>query len=217
MPAWSKSTARFACARIIITQVDVIWQWVYVCRMRSVAVRAHPLVFGVVVFLASESMLFAGLLAAWYDLRGQSIAWPPPGTETDIVGATVGTALLGLGSVTMIVAQAASSKKRRKLARAMLVLTIFFALGFTYLALRDWQIANVHVDTNAYGTIFYVMTGTHLAHVWAGAILLTALTIFLRKPAFEADEQAGVEAITYYWHFVFVVWIALWATIYLIK
>ena len=185
--------------------------------MRSVAVRAHPLVFGVVVFLASESMLFAGLLAAWYDLRGQSAAWPPPGTETDIVGATVGTALLGLGSITMIVAQAASSKKRRELARAMLVLTIFCALGFTYLALRDWQIANVHVDTNAYGTIFYVMTGTHLAHVLAGAILLTALTIFLRKPAFEADEQAGVEAIAYYWHFVFIVWIALWATIYLIK
>ena len=80
--------------------------------MRTVAVRAHPLVFGVVVFLASESMLFAGLLAAWYDLRGQSGVWPPAGTETDIVGASIGTALLALGSVTMGVAQFAAGRRR---------------------------------------------------------------------------------------------------------
>jgi cytochrome c oxidase subunit 3 len=185
--------------------------------MRSIAVRAHPLVFGVVVFLASESMLFAGLLAAWYDLRGQSPVWPPPGTQTDLAGATFGTALLGLGSLTMIVAQHAASKKRRGLARAMLVVTIFFALSFVYVALRGWHDANFRVNTNAYGTIFYALTGTHVAHVLAGVVLLTALTIFLRKPAFAAYQQAGVEAIAYYWHFVFIVWIALWATIYLIK
>ncbi len=185
--------------------------------MRSLAVRAHPLVFGVVVFLASESMLFAGLLAAWYDLRGQNAAWPPPGTEVDVAGATFGTFLLGLGSVTMGVAQWMASKRRRAVARAMLVLTIFCALSFSYVALRDWHEANFLVSTNAYGTMFYVLTGTHLAHVLAGAVLLTALAIFLRKPAFEADEQAAVEGIAYYWHFVFVVWIALWATIYLIK
>ncbi len=162
-------------------------------------------------------MLFAGLLAAWYDLRGQSAAWPPPGTETDLAGATFGTLLLGLGSVTMSIAQIASSKKRRSVARAMLVLTIFCALGFTYVALREWSMVNFHVDTNAYGTVFYVLTGTHLAHVLVGAILLTALAIFLRRPAFQTDQQAGVEAIAYYWHFVFIVWIALWATIYLVK
>src|SRR5664279_1223710 len=140
----------------------------YGARMRSVAVRAHPLVFGVVVFLASESMLFAGLLAAWYDLRGQSAAWPPPGTQVDVAGATFGTALLGLGSVTMAFAQWMAAKKRRPVARALLVLTIFFALAFAYVALRDWHDANFLVSTNAYGTIFYVLTGTHLAHVLAG-------------------------------------------------
>jgi heme/copper-type cytochrome/quinol oxidase subunit 3 len=162
-------------------------------------------------------MLFAGLLAAWYDVRGQSAVWPPPGTEQDLLGATIGTALLGLGSVTMGIAQWAAAGKRRGLARAMLVLTIFCALAFVYVALRDWAQANFGVDTNAYGTLFFVLTGTHLAHVLAGAILLTALTIFLRRPAFAADQQAGVEAIAFYWHFVFVIWLALWATIYLVR
>jgi len=185
--------------------------------MRSVAVRAHPLVFGVVVFLASESMLFAGLLAAWYDLRGRSPEWPPHGAALDVASATLGTILLGLGSVTMGVAQAAGAKQRRGVARAMLVLTLLCALSFAVIALHDWAEANFSVATDAYGTLFYVLTGTHLAHVLAGAVLLTAVAIFLRRPAFQADERAGVEAVAYYWHFVFVIWLAVYATIYLVK
>jgi len=185
--------------------------------MRSVAVRAHPLVFGVVVFLASESMLFAGLLAAWFDLRGRALAWPPPGASLDVASGTFGTVLLGVGSVTMGVAQVAGAKGRRGVARAMLVLTVLCALSFVYVTLHDWAGTSFRVDTDAFGTLFYVLTGTHLAHVIAGAILLTALTVFLRRPAFQADERAGVEAIAYYWHFVFAIWVALYATIYLIK
>lgn len=181
------------------------------------AIRAHPLVFGVVVFLASESMLFAGLLAAWYDLRGTNSAWPPAGIELDFTGGTIGTALLGLGSVTMGVAQFVASRGNRKVARAMLVLTLGCALAFAYVALNGWAHLNFSVSTNAFGTMFYVITGTHLAHVLAGAILLSALALFLGKPAFTRDNQAGVEAIAYYWHFVFVVWLGIYTTVYLIK
>ena len=185
--------------------------------MRSVAIRAHPLVFGVVVFLASESMLFAGLLAAWFDLRGTNAVWPPSGTKLDLAGGTIGTVLLGIGSVTMGVAQVVAARGRRQVARTMLVLTLLCALAFVYVALDGWAHANFQVDTNAFGTMFYVLTGTHLAHVIAGAILLTALAIFLGKPAFTRDNHAGVEAIAYYWHFVFVVWLGIYATIYLIR
>jgi heme/copper-type cytochrome/quinol oxidase subunit 3 len=185
--------------------------------VNSVALRAHPLVFGVVVFLASESMLFAGLLAAWFDLRGLNTTWMPVGTEIDLGLATFGTVLLGAGSVTMGIAQVAAARRRRELARAMLVLTLFCALGFVYTALRDWSLANFNVASSAYGTLFFVLTGTHLAHVIVGAVLLLALTIFLGEPAFTRDRSAGVEAIAYYWHFVFVIWLAVYATIYLIR
>ena len=185
--------------------------------MRSVGVRANPLVFGVVVFLASESMLFAGLLAAWYALRGQASQWPPLGVQLDFPGATFGTALLGLGSITMVIAQSAAVKRDRRLARGMLVATIFCALAFSYVTLNGWRHANFAVDTNAFGTLFFVLTGVHLAHVLVGAIMLAVLTAFLGTPAFTNDRHAGVEAIAYYWHFVFVVWIGLWATIYLVR
>ncbi len=183
----------------------------------SVAIRAHPLVLGTVIFLASESMLFAGLLAAYYYLRGSSAPWPPTGTELDGSGMAVGTLLLGLGSVTMGVAQGAAMRGGRLTARAMLALTILFALGFLYLELSDWNGANFWINSSAYGTIYYALTGTHFAHVCAGVILLAAVAIFLRAPAFTREHHAGVEAVAYYWHFVFVIWLALYATIFLVR
>jgi cytochrome c oxidase subunit 3 len=170
--------------------------------MRSVAIRAHPLVFGTVVFLASESMLFAALLAAYYYLRGATAPWPPAGAEIDTAGMAVGTAAMRRG---------------RALARLMLAVTIAAALGFLGLELGDWRSANFRIADSAYGTMYYVLTGTHFVHVVAGAILLAAVAIFLRKPAFTREQHAGVEAVAYYWHFVFVVWLALYATIFLVK
>ncbi len=185
--------------------------------MRSVAIRAHPLVFGTVVFLASESMLFAALLAAYFYLRGATASWPPRGTELHVAGMAVGTALLALGSVTMAIAQVAATRRGRALARAMLAVTIAAALGFLSLELHDWNTANFHIADSAYATVYYVLTGTHFAHVLAGVALLAAVAIFLREPAFTREHHAGVEAVAYYWHFVFVVWLALYATIFLLK
>src|ERR1700761_811869 len=185
--------------------------------MRSVAVRAHPLVFGTVVFLASESMLFASLLAAYYYLRGVTAPWPPSGTDLGIGAMAIGTLLLAGGSVSMSIAQAAAMRGGRTTARAMLVLTILLALAFLALEWTDWGHANFAVDSSAYGTLYYVLTGTHFAHVFAGVVLLAATALFLRTPAFARDHHAALEAVAYYWHFVFVVWLALYATIFLIR
>jgi cytochrome c oxidase subunit 3 len=185
--------------------------------MRSVAIRAHPLVFGTVVFLASESMVFAALLAAYYYLRGISAAWPPVGAQLDAASMAIGTVLLAAGSVTMTVAQSVAMRGERVLARIMLLLTIALAIAFLGLEWSDWAHANFAIDDSAYGTIYYVLTGTHFAHVLAGVALLAAVAIFLRLPAFTRDHHAAVEAVAYYWHFVFVVWLALYATIFLIR
>ena len=185
--------------------------------MRSVAIRAHPLVFGTVVFLASESMVFAALLAAYYYLRGINATWPPAGAQLDATSMAIGTLLLAAGSVTMTFAQRAAVRGERIFARGMLGLTIAFALVFLALEWSDWAHANFTIDGSAYGTVYYVLTGTHFVHVLAGAALLAAVAIFLRMPAFTRDHHAAVEAVAYYWHFVFVVWLALYATICLIR
>ena len=185
--------------------------------MRPVAIRAHPLVFGTIVFLASESMLFAALLAGYYYLRALDAPWPPTGTELDFPGMALGTGLLGLGSLTMVVAQFAAERSQRVIARIMLAITCLAGLGFLYLELSDYYDANYQINTNAYSTMYYVITGTHFAHVCVGVVLLAMMAIYLRKPAFTRDNHAGVEAIAWYWHFVFFVWCAVYATIFLVK
>jgi cytochrome c oxidase subunit 3 len=183
----------------------------------SLAIRAHPLVFGTVIFLASESMLFGALLAAYYFLRGGTSPWPPQGTSLDFPGMAVGTGLLAFGSVTMAVAQGAAMQRQRRIARLMLAVTILAALGFLYFELTDWYDTNFWIWSNAYSTLYYALTGTHFAHVSAGVALLAAVAIFLRTPAFTREHHAAVEAVAYYWHFVFGVWLLLYATIFLVR
>lgn len=173
--------------------------------------------FGTVVFLASESMVFAALLAAYYYLRGMTDTWPPAGIELSATSMTIGTFLLAAGSVMMTFAQMAATRGGRVQARVMLALTIVVAVAFLGLEWSDWSRANFAINGSAYGTIYYVLTGTHFAHVLAGVVLLAAVAIFLRTPAFTRDHFAAVEAVAYYWHFVFVVWLALYATIFLIR
>jgi heme/copper-type cytochrome/quinol oxidase subunit 3 len=162
-------------------------------------------------------MLFAGLLAAWFDLRELAPTWPPPNCDVDPLRATIGTIALGIGSVLMVLAQRAIARNDIRTTRMYLGLGIACAIGFCWLALTEWTSVPFGIASNAYGTLFFVLTGTHLAHVLAGIVLLSALTIFLDKPAFVANNRAGVEAISYYWHFLFIIWLALWSAIYELK
>jgi cytochrome c oxidase subunit I+III len=185
--------------------------------MRSLAIRAHPLVFGTVVFLASESMLFAALLAAYYDLRGASAVWPPAGIQLHAGEMGAATALLALGSVTAAFAQSAAERSNARIARLLLGITILAAVGFLVLELLDWQTANFHIRDSAYATLYYTITGTHFAHVAAGIALLAMVAIFLRAPAFTRAHHAAVAAAAYYWHFVFAVWLALYASLFWVR
>ena len=184
---------------------------------RPLSFRAHPLIFGVVLFLASESMFFAGLFAAYFDLRERTQAWPPPGVQLNVVESSIGTLLLAASSGMMLLMSRALDRGRVGAARSCLGAAIVLGIVFLAIAIHGWAHATFAIDSHAYGSLFYAMTGFHALHVTAGILLLAALLLGLRAPAFTADHRAGAEAVAYYWHFVFVVWLGIWATIYLIR
>jgi cytochrome c oxidase subunit 3 len=186
-------------------------------ELEPLAIRAHPLVFGVVLFLSSELMLFAAMFAAYYDLRSLSGVWPPTGVRLDLLWSTIGTVLLGLSSGTVLLVGHALNRRRVRATRLWLGATIALGAAFLVIAFRGWSTANFRIDSNAYGSLFYMMTGFHAAHVIVGLILLSALLLGAREPAFIGDRRAGAEGIMYYWHFVFIVWVGIWATIYLVR
>ncbi|MDQ6931153.1 MAG: cytochrome c oxidase subunit 3 [Candidatus Eremiobacteraeota bacterium] len=184
---------------------------------QSLAIRAHPLVFGVVIFLASELMFFAGLFAAYFDLRSQAGVWPPAGVHLDLLMPSVGTGLLFLSSMVMFLTTRALERRRYKAAHAWLAVATICGIAFIAIALYGYAHTTFSISSNAYGSMFYALTGFHLLHVSAGIMLLAMFFLGMRAPAFLANHRSAAEAISYYWHFVFVVWLGIYVTIYVIR
>jgi cytochrome c oxidase subunit 3 len=183
----------------------------------SVERGPSPLSVGTIVWLSSELMFFSGLFAAYFTLRGQSLHWPPAGVHLDTVSATVATAILVGSSGTMQLAvRAAAADQRGRFGRW---LAVTFVLGAVFVAFqaRDWSRLTFSISSHAYGSIFYVMTGIHGLHVVGGLAAMLVMGGRALSPRFGAEDSPSVEMLSYYWHFVDVVWIALWATIFFVR
>lgn len=169
-----------------------------------------------ILFLGSELMFFAALFASYFTLRSQSPAWPPRGTILDLPEATAFTAILIASSGAMErglrrVARGDVPRMRRWI-RIALVLGVVFLAGQAYGYLR----ANFHIGTGAFGSTFYALTGFHALHVLGGLLVMLVVLRRSAAGAYSSDRHEGVAAAAYYWHFVDVVWLALFATIYLV-
>jgi cytochrome c oxidase subunit 3 len=176
--------------------------------------QVSPLRLGTLIFLASDLMLFAGLFAAYFTLRSQTHPWPPRGIELETVLASVATVVLVVSSFTLVVAL------RRPTIRGMRIwIGITMVLGVAFLAIQviDWFRLPFRVSTNAYGTLFYAMTGFHWLHVLSGVALMAVVLGRAAQGAYAGGDRDGPEAVGYVWHFVDVVWVLLFATLFLIR
>ena len=179
--------------------------------------RIPPLLFGTVLFLASEVIFFGSLFAAYFALRAQTDPWPPQGVELEMLLPTIGTVLLVLSSVTFQLGVGAGERGRVGTLGGWTAASLLLGGAFLGLQVYDWTHLDFTVSSHAYGTIFYTMTGFHGLHVAAGLILMVVILGRLSQDAFRGGRVESVHAIGYYWHFVDVVWLALFATLYLLR
>jgi len=178
---------------------------------------ASPLAVGVIVWLASEIMFFAGLFAAYFVLRGENDPWPPAGVELDIPRALLSTVLLLTSSATMHLAVRAGERgDHRGVGRWLAVTLVLGTLFLANLAL-EWAGLDFSLDTDAYGSIYYLITGFHGLHVLGGLVLMLAVAGLVLGRDSEAPVGPSVSVTGYYWHFVDLVWIFVFATIYLLR
>jgi heme/copper-type cytochrome/quinol oxidase subunit 3 len=183
---------------------------------KALALRTHPLVFGLVLFLASDLMIFGGFIAAYFNLRSLADVWPPPGVTLDKTSAAVGTAMLAASSGSMLLVTHYLARNKYLYSRLWLGVSILLGTAFVLLTYHDWLANTFRIDTHAYGSLFYIMTGFHVCHVSAGVLLLVMLFGNMRKAAFQRDRRAGAEAIGFFWHFVFLIWLLIWGSIYVV-
>ena len=186
--------------------------------MTAVARRQEPtpLSIGVVVWLASELMFFAGLFAAWFTLRANNDPWPPADVELEVARTAVATAVLIASSGTIHLAVAAGKRADRTAAVRWLGVTALLGALFLANTMAEWAAADFSIDTHAYGSIFYLLTGFHALHVAGGVLLMGAVAGAVAGRS-RAPAAATVEVAAAYWHFVDVVWVAVFATVYLLS
>ena len=172
---------------------------------------------GVVVWLASELMFFSGLFAAYFTLRASTKPWPPDGVELATGRTAVATAVLVASSFTMHRAVHVAERGERRLALRWLALTGFLGAAFIANQAFEYADASFRISSHAYGSMFFLMTGFHGLHVIGGLGFMAAVAWMVSGRTARAPVGPTLEVCAYYWHFVDVVWVAMFATIYLLQ
>ena len=179
---------------------------------------ASVLTVGTVVWLASELMFFSGLFAAYFTLRALSAEhWPPEGVELQPLVAGLFTLALVASSGTIQLGVRALARGDRGRFRLWVIVTLVLAAVFLANQAREYAEATFTMASHSYGSAFYITTGFHGLHVLGGMLAMVVLVGRAADPRFGAQETPAVEVVSYYWHFVDVVWVGLFATIYVLQ
>jgi cytochrome c oxidase subunit 3 len=173
--------------------------------------------FGVVVFLASDVMLFASFFAAYFLLRSTSDQWPPEGTVLDTFRATVFTLVLISSSFTMVAADRAHHRRDRRAMQWWLAITIALGAAFFVNQIAEYTTLDFRYDDSPYGSIYWGLTGLHTCHVLAGVSALGLLYIRAVRTRSMDEITPWANGISLFWHLVDVVWICVFVTIWVIR
>jgi len=184
--------------------------------------RPNLVSVGTIVWLSSELMFFAGLFAIYFTARAQNEGeWPPYPTELNVPYALGITIILVASSFTCQFGVFAAERGdvfglRRWYALTLLMGTVF-VVGQAY---EYYVLVTEHATTlasSAYGTVFYMATGFHALHVVGGLVAFVYLIIRTKLSKFTPQQATAAIVVSYYWHFVDVVWVGLFAVIYFIR
>jgi cytochrome c oxidase subunit 3 len=179
--------------------------------------RTNGPVLGMVVFVASEAMFFATFFGAYFTIYSVNPVWPPAGfprLKPEL--ATVLTVVLVSSSLTLQLGVRAIRRDRARLLLFWVGLTILLGTTFLGLQLYDYSLLGFSVRDGIFGSLFYVMTGLHMAHVFGGVVFLVLVLVQGLGGQLSDASHDSLEAGAIYWHFVDVVWICLFTTFYVL-
>jgi cytochrome c oxidase subunit III len=179
--------------------------------------RVDAELLGMLLFIVSEIMVFGAFFTAYFFIRVvQGNEWPAEGTHLPVAIAGVNTAILLSSSLTMHWALVAAKNENRFGMRAGLLTTLLLGVTFLAIQINEYFHVGFAISESAQSSIFYSLTGLHGAHVFVGLTLLLFATIRAFRGHFTAKEHRGVEVPGIYWHFVDVMWIVVYSTIYIL-
>jgi cytochrome c oxidase subunit 3 len=183
--------------------------------------RPNMVSVGTIIWLSSELMFFAGLFAMYFTARARATeGWPPEPTELNVPYALVVTIVLVASSFTcqfgVFAAEVGNVYGLRRWFTLTFVLGLLFVLGqgYEYIQLVE---EGTSISSSTYGSVFYITTGFHGLHVIGGLVAFVFMLIRSTMGRFTPAQATSAIVVSYYWHFVDVVWIGLFTTIYFIR
>jgi heme/copper-type cytochrome/quinol oxidase subunit 3 len=195
---------------------------------QAAAQHAHPPTatgldtwkLGFWIFLGSETLFFGSMISTYMVYKHESVAGPLPTEILNIPLTSISTFVLLMSSLAMVIALDAVQRGNRKWSlisiMAVIVLGATF-LGFQGLEFTEFYHEGLTLQTNLFGSTFFILTGFHGAHVTIGVIWLLILFMDHLRGRLGPHNSLRLEIAGLYWHFVDIVWIAIFTLIYLIE
>lgn len=174
-------------------------------------------VWGLITFLASESLMFGGFFAAYLVMWGLSTKWPPEGTEVELLLPAINTIILVSSS--FVIHKGDEAIKQNDVKGMRLWYWITFVMGAIFLGgqVYEYNTLGYGLATNVFSNCFYLLTGFHGLHVFVGLLLILGVIWRSRRDGhYNATKHVGVEMAEIYWHFVDIIWIVLFLLIYIL-
>ncbi len=172
--------------------------------------------WAMVIVILNEAVIFASLLASYFYLRFNSVLWPPQGvSRPELTFSSINTAIL-IGS-SLVLQWGVVGIARGRVGRLRVGLAHAFLLGAVFLGIQIYEYTQIHFlpQDHAYGSLFWGITGLHGAHVLAGLLMNAYVQVRAAYGHFSADRRQAVDNVALYWHFVDIVWIFIFASLFL--
>lgn len=171
--------------------------------------------YGVVFLIATEAALFIYLLFSYFFLASQAPGtWPASGAPALPIAAA-NTAVLLASSATAWWGQKGIEKGSSRRLIAGLCLSLVLGAVFAGVQVHEWLAKGFTPSTDAYGSLYFTITGVHMAHVAVGLLILACLILWAAMGRFSAKRHLHITIGVLYWHFVDVVWLAVFTTFFI--
>jgi cytochrome c oxidase subunit III len=184
----------------------------------NVSSRVEAQFLGMLLFIISEVMLFGAFFTAYFFIRvvGEAEWFPFHGFELPVGIAGVNTAILLSSSFTMHWTLESIRNENRWGLKVGILSTFLLGLTFLTIQVNEYVHIGFAPSDNAQATVFYCLTGLHGAHVSVGLVLLLIVMIRSFRGHYSAKEHRGVEVPGIYWHFVDIMWIFVFSSLYVL-